>query len=75
MRQVIVQQGQTIVDIALQEYGSVEGLFALLEANQTLDLDSQLEPGQKVLVREEDVVNSDIVNYYQRNNISVVSSL
>jgi len=75
MRQVIVQQGQTIVDIALQEYGSVEGLFALLEANQTLDLDSQLEPGQKVLVREEDVVNSDIVNYYQRNNINVVSSL
>jgi len=75
MRQVIVQQGQTIVDIALQEYGSVEGLFAFLEANQTLDLDSELEPGQKVLVREEDVVNSDIVNYYQRNNISVISSL
>lgn len=75
MKQVIVQQGQTIVDIALQEYGSVEGLFALLEANQTLDLDSQLEPGQKVLIRVEDVVNSDIVNYYQRNNISVVSSL
>jgi len=75
MKQVIVQQGQTIVDIALQEYGSVEGLFAFLEANQNLDLDSQLEPGQKVLVREEDVVNSDIVNYYQRNNINVVSSL
>lgn len=75
MRQVTVLQGQTITDIALQEYGSAEGLFAFLEANQNLDLDSQLEPGQKVLVKEEDVVNSDIVNYFQGNNITVVSSL
>jgi len=70
MKQIIVQESQTIVDIALQELGSVEGLFALLDANPDLYLDSELDAGQKVLVNESDIVNQDIVNYYRRKGIS-----
>ena len=70
MKQVIIQEGQSLVDVALQELGSIEGLFALLGANPGLDLDSDLEAGQKVLVNESDIVNQDIVDYYHRKGIS-----
>lgn len=50
---VIVKQGQTMFDIAIQEYGSVEAIGMLMEDNpQIVELTAIDLGGTKVLVRQ-----------------------
>jgi hypothetical protein len=51
MSKIKVYEGQSIYDIAVQEYGSVEGLFYLL-ADNNLTLDSNLKSGAELVVRD-----------------------
>ena len=49
-----VQAGQSLTDIALQLYGSVDGVFLLLDDNPSLgSLTPILEAGQKLKIRPE----------------------
>lgn len=48
-----VEQGQDIYDLCLQEYGDIETIFVLLEDNPEIDLEGQLEVGQKLIFRVE----------------------
>ena len=43
--EVTVLSGQTLADIAIQVYGSAEGVFILAVENG-LDITTDLEPGQ-----------------------------
>lgn len=45
------QFGQDLYDLSIQEYGSVEAIFLLLEDNPALSLDTVLSPGQEVKFR------------------------
>lgn len=62
--QVIVYAGQNTPDLALQEYGSIEGLFMLILDN-SLAADSDFVPGTMLKVRAEKV-RKDVVSYYSR---------
>lgn len=64
MAQYIVQSDQTIWDIALQLYGSIEGAFALFVCNPKLTMTTDLKRG-------------DILEYYDgiKINSSVVESI
>lgn len=70
MRIIEVQHGQSIWDIALQEYGSVEAVFTLISDNPDVltDLDVDLMPGQKLLIKGEPV-NRDVVNFYTAEGV------
>ncbi len=63
---------QSIFDIALQAYGSVEGVFELLKANAGLQLDSHIVPGTIIQVPNA-AVKQAIVDYYTKNNIKPAS--
>lgn len=63
-RIIIVQDRQSIWDIAIREYGSVEGVFRLLEDNPDLTgLDAPLSAGQSLVVRQAPV-DTDVVRWY-----------
>lgn len=51
MKTIKVQSGQTFFDIALQEYGCVEGELFILEDNN-LSSDSDAYTGQELQIRE-----------------------
>lgn len=48
---VTVEQGQVLEDIAIQEYGCLEGVWNIMEDNG-LNLDSQLYTGQPLIISE-----------------------
>ncbi len=52
MATINTTEGQTLTDIALQEYGCVEGIFILMEDNPMLNMDGKLITGQAVQIRE-----------------------
>lgn len=67
---VVVQHGQSIWDIALQEYGSVEAVFKLQEENSEFipNLDVDLKAGQKLLITTP-VNNSAVANFFATDQL------
>lgn len=69
---ISVGQGQVLEDIAIQQYGTVEAVFILMEDND-LDLDSQLYTGQELVIREEvpalTDTNKEIARYYSEKKL------
>lgn len=61
-RELKVQIDQTIYDLAIQAYGSVEGVFLLMKDNPNLNLMDAPVPGEKVYVRDESL-NAEVENY------------
>ncbi len=73
MERTTVIEGQTIWDITLQQYGSVEGIFELLDANTQLDsINANILPGMQ-LVTSGEKLDTDVAGYYQNNHVIVVS--
>lgn len=66
---VTVQSRQTLLDIALQECGGVEGVFNLAARND-LSITDVLSVGREIEAAPEDVVNRTVADYYRINNIT-----
>lgn|GEM_PF-1055726 len=71
MNKTIIANRQTIWDIALQRYGTIEGVFQILadNPNAIANLDAALAPGT-VLRINDTAIDANILAYYQRNNIA-----
>lgn len=67
MRQVTVASGQTLADIAVQEYGTVEALPALAKANG-LAMSQNIATG-RVLDLPDVVLDKYLQRYAKNNNI------
>lgn len=50
--------GQSVADIAIQEYGAIEGVFALMIDNEIKDLSEVIEPRSELIIREQLILNS-----------------
>ena len=68
-----VQYGQSIYDVAVQVYGDVNGVGALLRDNPDIDLGTVLVAGQVLETGTVDVTDSDTVNFL-KNNEHVVTN-
>lgn len=70
---VKIEEGQTIWDIAIQEYGDVLMAWAILEDNATLtDLNDDLAPGTELKIRQAPTVqDKELMNYFRTNKIYV----
>lgn len=62
---VIATQGQSLMDIAIKAYGSVEGLVALAFANN-LSVTALLMPGDELILPDTIAAETDIVTEYER---------
>jgi hypothetical protein len=69
-----VSSGQCLIDVAIQEYGSIEALFDLAKDNN-LEVDDDLIPGQVLQIRDTlpDTADPDLVDYFARKSIRVNS--
>jgi len=66
-----VLQGQTLIDIAIQELGSAEGAFELAVLNG-LSVTDDLDPGRELQLPA--VVNRSIAEYYANKGIKPATS-
>lgn len=65
---VEVLKNQTTYDMAIQEYGSAEGIFLLFSDNPNLHLSSVLESGQQLNITSA-AVNQQMKAYYALNGL------
>jgi hypothetical protein len=71
----VVELGQGAYDLAIQEYGSIEAVFMVLEDNPGIDMTENIELGTEVRFRYNppvDVVtDGETMNFLRRNEIRV----
>ena len=65
---ITVKNNQTLADIAIQEYGTIEGVFLLAQAND-ISPTELLKTGQQ-LTRPDAVLNKEMENYCRKNGVS-----
>lgn len=65
---ITVLNNQTLLDIAIQEYGTVEAVFLLAQENR-ISPTERLEVGQK-LKRPDTIYNREMENYCKGNRVS-----
>lgn len=68
----VVQAGQTLLDIAIQEYGTIEAASMLAKTND-ISITDTLQAGQ-ILEMPEKVYNSELADYCQRNSVCPATS-
>ena len=71
MNKIIVQNNQTVWDVALQQYGSINYAFDLLVANPTISLENDLTAGQELIIPEVKVskTEANVVDFYKLKSI------
>lgn len=70
---VTVLAGQTLTDIAMQVYGSAEGVF-LLATENGLSVTEEIHPGQVLTYEPDKVIEKYVSNYFDINNVSPVTA-
>jgi len=68
METIRPQENQNILDISLQEYGSIETVFDILEDNEQFDLTEDISVYED-LKEGREAFKKDIQAYYSSNNI------
>lgn len=68
-----VKGSQTLFDIALHLYGTIEGLFDLLISNPKLSMATDLIAGQELEYHEDFIINQGIVDKFAEENIVIVN--
>lgn len=71
MRTISVKKDQSLFDIALQEYGDVEGVFWLVTDNKLNGVTSNVFKDQELLIRDE-VINRNMKEYLSQFDIATV---
>jgi hypothetical protein len=71
---VTVLDRQTIWDIAIREYGSVEGVFTIMEDNEGIDLVAPLVVGSLLKINKAPI-NKPVVDYFYNKNLHPISKI
>jgi hypothetical protein len=72
--EITASNNQSLFDIALQVYGDATGAFQLALDND-LSITADLTPGQTLKYDPVNVINRQVVEYYQINNIKPATAL
>jgi hypothetical protein len=63
----IVKPNQNLFDVAIELYGSIEGLFDLLISNEWLSMNTDLTPGMEIQYHDYFIINEGIVSNIKEN--------
>lgn len=63
MKKITIISNQSVFDVAIQAFGSVNAAFDLAFANN-LSITSDLQPGQTLIIPESLFLNQDVKNYF-----------
>ena len=70
MATIGVLDGQNIFDIAIQEFGTLEELFVLLDDND-FAVNVKLTPSQKIVINKINVGDENVKNFVVLKNITM----
>ncbi len=62
MKRSSTTYGQSVADLAIQEYGAIEGVFAIMIDNEIKDLSEVFEPSLELDIREQLILNNQNLN-------------
>ena len=68
MSSVIVVQSQSLLDLAIQEYGTIEAVIHLAFVNE-ISVTDELQPGAVLHTPEYNLKNDDVANYFAKKAI------
>jgi hypothetical protein len=68
-----IVEGQTIFDVALQHFGSIEGVFELMEQNGLTTVNADITAGDKLKLNIDEPIDKAIATYFKNNQITVSS--
>lgn len=72
MQTIKVKHNQSLADIAIQEYGKIEGLFLLVEDNPNLNgVTDNVFLGDELLIRD-NAINAQMKEYLSPHDIATV---
>lgn len=75
---IILQEGQTLIDIAIETYGCYEGVFLIMEDNN-LTFDSILSGGDVLKIRDItptlNTDNKEVIKQYSTTKTNINSGL
>ena len=81
MKTIIALNNQSLFDIAIQEYGTIEAVFDLAMANN-LGITYLLTAGQVLVIPSVSIItgkpvitNTEILGYYKKNDIKPATSM
>lgn len=74
METIKPQENQNIFDISLQEYGSIEKVFDILEDNDQFNLTDDISVYKDLKIGRE-AFKKDIVEYYNSRNLKPATSI
>jgi len=64
MKTISVSQGQNMLDVSIQEYGSIAAVMQLCMDNN-IPIDYQLKGGETLLIDESKIIDPRIVKYFK----------
>lgn len=67
-KKIIISEKQTLLDIAIQETGSLESVFEIAEANGLVVSDI-LEPGLELKIPGGLIIDTDVFSFFQSNGL------
>ena len=71
VKEIIVKQGQSLADIAIQYYGNIAGLFDLADRND-ISMTAPVSPGTKLLVGEP--IRKNLVLFLEKERVTIASN-
>lgn len=71
MNKYTIREGQSLFDIALQEFGAVDGVFRILADNPGLELNSNIVAGESVLIDNSKSDDLAVKNHYLKTKYKV----
>ncbi|WP_374173595.1 hypothetical protein [Flavobacterium tructae] len=74
METIKPQENQNIFDVSLQEYGSIEKVFDLLDDNDRFNLTEDLSVYEDLKIGHE-AFKKDIVEYYNTRNLKPATAI
>lgn len=68
-KKIYIENGQTTFDIAIQQFGGVEGIFSLIRDNDDLSsVNDNVFAGHQVNIADE-VISASVRDYYPNNKV------
>ncbi len=68
MTQITVREGQSLLDISLQYYGSIDAIVGLAQDNG-LTIGAPLHHGMVLVIDPDKIIDNQIVLYYRRGGV------
>ena len=64
--------GQTLADLALQYYGSIEA-WVQIASDNGISLTEELDINKDIVLRDENIINRQVVSFYARKETIVAT--